>query len=510
VSGIHGGGYRLLATEAEREGGRFALTEAGVTDGEPVTWRARTTSEDRRTLTIEDEGERSLPFWRVGNDDVRIYEPIVKAPKACPGIDRGNLKSLGEAIHTGSTTTHPVPDSHLPAAYTYFGQFIAHDLSRIRVETDGTSISLVTPALDLGSLFPAGTRDPASVALGPTTTSACDDLPRGPDGKPVNSDSRNDAILSLAQLHVAIAKFHRRLSGDARFVDPGRGALAARRYYQRAVLHDYLKKMVMETIWQDVVDHGPQIVPKGAPFLVPLEFTQLFQAGHGMIRESYVPWNEGKGIRHDGTIGDLILRTSHGEIDSTRPRLDDRWTIDWPRMLTGPAPLKARRIDLAPHYELATLRSTLVENPYQGPTVNLAVQTLIRGLELGMPSAQDLISTCNAVLTAPWQALPVLGPQDLASGGQITAGLSRYLAGDGQVFCRCSPLWFYASREAGLSVDQCAMFGPLVSRIVMETVWCAIAADPQGVISWCERTEEDARVEDTFGPPTLAAIVRAG
>ena len=61
-------------------------------------------------------------------DELVFYDRLVKPPSKA--FDKGSLDEQLSAIRAGGLPGTGVTDSH-PAAYTYFGQFIAHDLTHM-------------------------------------------------------------------------------------------------------------------------------------------------------------------------------------------------------------------------------------------------------------------------------------------------------------------------------------------------------------------------------------------
>ena len=127
----------------------------------------------------------------------------------------------------------------IPAGFTYVGQFVDHDLTFdktvVMLDANVTPAQLVqarSPSLDLDSLYGGGPNDPASekfyeadkvhlkmgstVAAGPPAMQGFD-LPRGAGStveekrKAIIPDPRNDENLAVAQLHLAMIRFHNRV-----------------------------------------------------------------------------------------------------------------------------------------------------------------------------------------------------------------------------------------------------------------------------------------------------------
>src|SRR5262245_46890231 len=122
-----------------------------------------------------------------------------------------------------------IAGSHVPSGYVYFGQFLAHDITRLR-DADDRPVSqaaplaelaqLRSPALDLDSVYGSGYDDHAvPLNQGKFIIGAAvdldnqrvpeTDLPRDPlTLAPLVPDDRNDDNLLVAQLHVQFLKLH--------------------------------------------------------------------------------------------------------------------------------------------------------------------------------------------------------------------------------------------------------------------------------------------------------------
>jgi len=242
----------------------------------------------------------------------------------------------------------PKKDGTMPAGYTYFGQFVDHDITRdVTNDNDALDGPLPavmleieqarSPSLDLDSVYgsvPAGSNGGSSprsdggtgpfFVFGPTmpspgagksNQSLANDLPRGPktvetdaDGntkdvtKVLIPDDRNDENLIVAQMHLAWMKFHnavaRKLKNDDMSLSDTMAFEQAKdlviKHYQHIVLHDFLKLVCDPTVWDDVVKnakikHCYTTIAETAS--MPLEFAvAAYRFGHTMIRQAY-NWN---------------------------------------------------------------------------------------------------------------------------------------------------------------------------------------------------------------------------
>jgi hypothetical protein len=219
-------------------------------------------------------------------------------------------------------------NSTIPAGYTYFGQFVDHDItldieSNLDAEQDATTLSnMRSPSLDLDSVYGRGpAMDPflyqfpnagpptaiklllgANQNFGPGGPGSAGGS--GPMGIPTNSDllrvstqtavigdPRNDENLIVSQFHHAMLKFHNQVVDGlvvAGFV--GDIFLEAKRivshHYQWAVINDFLKRVCGAAAVSSAV--GSVAAPPGSPFAMPVEFAvAAYRFGHSMIRERY-------------------------------------------------------------------------------------------------------------------------------------------------------------------------------------------------------------------------------
>ena len=382
-------------------------------------------------------------------------------------------------------------ESHVPAGYTYFGQFVAHDLSFDLTEgvlaarmTPERLVQARSPALDLDSLYGDGPGGDGSsrfyAGRGPLMhtghTAAAGglgrleghDLPRE-QRTAVIADPRNDDNLAVAQIHAAFIRLHNRVVERE-----GLGFRDARElitlHFQWLVWHDYLPRICDADVLRDVLLHGRRMFDVGAdprtPPKMPLEFSvAAFRLGHSMVRGVY-PWNihlEDPILRLDdlfafaGRGGDLggndVLPSTH--VADFR-RLFDPRDAGLPK---GPSEvIPALRIDVAITTPLTRLRPGMLGAdgaPADVRESNLAFRNLMRARRVGLATGQDMISPAEAT---PLKAAQIAGTDHLGDA-LGTRGLKH------------TPLWIYVLREAELNGGRLAEVG---ARIVAETFHRAI------------------------------------
>ncbi|HET8960992.1 hypothetical protein, partial [Nocardioides sp.] len=165
-----------------------------------------------------------------------------------PGQDpfRPSDDSLTKLVQTQRDKGQTQLDNQgVPAGFTYLGQFIDHDLTRNPQPLpagpfDPTTLkNLRTAAFDLDSVYGQGpTGDQASKALYEADNkhfrvteeedqvNGVPDLVRNENGGALLIEPRNDENLIIAQIHLAVQKFHNRL------IDEGANFNTARRLTQ--------------------------------------------------------------------------------------------------------------------------------------------------------------------------------------------------------------------------------------------------------------------------------------
>ncbi|WP_308258279.1 peroxidase family protein [Saccharothrix obliqua] len=378
-------------------------------------------------------GEGVLEFD--GNGD-----PAARQPLAVEELRRFRFSRLGPegprvpedtriALATAMSADVPQPDSAepaVPAGYTYLGQFVDHDLTMDRTETQlGGDVNLDdlvqgrSPALDLDSVYGRGPLDPVDRAcyaedgvklkVGKTSATRFPDervnvelegfdLPRAGSGatgadrrRPLIPDARNDENLVVAQTHLAFIRFHNRVVEELALTGLTGQRLfrAARaqvvRHYQWMLRHDHLPRIVDPAVVDDVFTNGRRFFEApgrgyaGAsqPATMPLEFSvAAYRLGHSMIRDAY-EWNRVfRAAGPGGAATLLLLFTFSGTSGNFQPGtdLDDpnvrgvdtlptNWIADFRRLYDF---TEAGRPDLAPGAgggNVTKLIDTLLVNP---------------------------------------------------------------------------------------------------------------------------------------------------
>jgi Animal haem peroxidase len=432
---------------------------------------------------------------------------------------RDALVDLGIAMSSTSRV-----GSGIPAAYTYFGQFVDHDitfdtssatgsqltspdleplpLNRIRQETQ----NIRTAALELDSVYglPAP-RDGVKMEIGKVTALGAsskpglrppgkdddNDLPREPRGNDVVhdraaliGDPRNDENTIIAQLQVAFLRAHNKLVDE---IDPPnrfrRAKRRLRRHYQHIVLHDFLKRIVDPQVVDDIIENGNKVYnPDDDEFFMPLEYSvAVYRFGHSMVRAGYnfnLNFNfSGEPGTIRGTLDLLFTFTALSGQLGDFPTLPENWIIEWENIIdagTGEPPQEALRIDTELVEPLDHLR-ILTGDEEGDPTVEpnlparLAVRNLLRGYLLRLPTGQAVARALQ---------IPELTPEEITQNAANDAEVQALEKGG---FPERTPLWYYILAEAAVRADG-QRLGPVGSTIVAEVLVGLVRRSPDSIL----------------------------
>lgn len=413
-----------------------------------------------------------LPPWRPpGNTDHEELDYL-------RGLALTMVETAADEVLVGG---YDNPD--IPAGYTYFAQFVAHDLtsdpssSLQRLHDPRRVVSYRTPRVDLDSLYGRGPErqgylfeaDGARFRIGRNQMGE-HDLPRvrmarSDDQAPaLIGDACNDENVIISQVHLAMLKLHNL------FVDRGADFASAQRlvrwHYQWVVVHDLARRLC-----GDVVDDLlTESIPDGTkwrayqPFsdlFLPVEFAlAVLPAIHSMVRPAY-HLNDAltacRGGRPIPTVADRLADPAQDSLRGCR-ELPAGWSIDWERF-TGSGPVQlSRRLDT----RLAPPVGTVEPG---SETDSLAFDTMLRGLYNLLPSGEAVAVAMDLepmAFDAPHQTplwryvlaeaeYPSAGRQLGPVGARIAAEvLLGLVLRDSQSYLSLQPDW---QPDAGLSFD---------------------------------------------------------
>jgi Animal haem peroxidase len=400
------------------------------------------------------------------------------------------------------------PGVPVPTIYTFFGQFVDHDIT---LELGSMNIKLKdypdpidphmlarniinsrSPNLDLdnvygpdlsGQLAPRDAdnpdklridkveRDPTKRGL-PPSKDIYNDLPRDEQGKALIGDPRDAENVVLAQLHLAFLRAHNALVD--RGLKFGEARKLLRQHYQWIVLDDFLERVADSNIVKKVRCHGPTFFnPSSKSLFMPLEFSVAgFRFGHSKVRLSYPNSNR---FQVSGDLGTIFSNAGD--------RIPADWVIDWTAFLVSedrnhfPRPIDTSLVTPLLHLNPAQLGPG-------DPEGNLAVRNLLRGYILRLPTGQAV-----AKAMAPQGVRPLTREQILSVGVNIK---DQNLILNETSFLERTPLWFYILAEAAF-YNRGYHLGPVGSTIVAEVLI--------GIL----RNSSDSIMSDPHWRPTLGA-----
>jgi len=437
-------------------------------------------------------GSRGGRFGRLFGD-LPVRDPGDRAIEALLGkLDRA--KALSQ-----------VPNTLIPAGYTYLGQFIDHDITfdpTSKIERDNDPSALVnfrTPRFDLDSVYGSGPADQpflydwrdrpfrgVKLLVGTNDAQglAPEDLPRNDQGRATIPEARNDENLIVSQLHLLFIRFHNevvdRVAKRQKWLTSNECFDEAQRivrwHYQWIVVHDFLDHIVGEVMAQAVrpwvvIERGVTSVTgrrriyhwTDEPYM-PVEFSAAaFRFGHSMVRSAYtlrcgsdeVPILPAPGYEHGAHLGGF------------RP-LEESLTIDWRRFFGDDAKVDSLKIDHC-------LSPPLFSLPPDGAV--LAELNLQRGRALGLPAGNDVARAMGLPELSEDQLLPPRSdeyPQDFWPPQESPDERAALL--------RAPPLWFYLLREGPSTQPGWIRLGPIGGRIVAEVLVGLLEADPSSYL----------------------------
>jgi hypothetical protein len=422
--------------------------------------------------------------------------------------------------------------SKIPAGYTYFGQFVDHDItfdptsSLMRQNDPNGILNFRTPRLDLDCVYGRGPDEqpylydqddvnPSSkqvekLLIGRLRDCPLRDLPRNSQGRALLGDKRNDEHAIISQLHLAFLLAHNALvqrARDLEMTEPFEAARQSLRWlYQYVVWNDFIKRVTSENVHKNaltLVDKAGSNVWelgfkhvynwKSHPFM-PIEFSvAAYRFGHSMVRDSYRTNEPHRGLALD-RAAPIFGSGNTGYADDLRGRrpMTELNVIQWNWFLQMSSPegfpQMARKIDTKLSKSLALLPGETV------PRNLLAYRNLKRGWTFGLPAGT-------------------------AVAGHF--GISAVPAVDEfEPHADPDALWFYILREANstLSESRGSKLGPLGSLIVCATFAGLLKGDPLSYINvaphWTPERDHLLKEiplsneEQRGGPWTLASIIR--
>ncbi|MEN3357111.1 MAG: hypothetical protein V7637_1093 [Mycobacteriales bacterium] len=372
----------------------------------------------------------------------------------------------------------------IPAAFTFVGQFVDHDLTMNAVNLfepqDGVVVDHASPLIDLDSVYgPRSvlTSPPDRIFDGPRFRlerpfPGVVDLPRSAPEAATNirhaviADARNDENQLILQIHLTLMRLHNKL------IDAGHSFEEARRRtilnWQSVLLHDYLPRVIRPEVLRQVLAalatepfgglrHKPlkDLATGRYRLSMPHEFAIGFRFGHSQLRRAY-KLNSGGPVRlFDNSTGQVAGPAGFADLRGGQV-LRPEHKIDWATFLSGPDPTKSNAIDDKVTSAVFDLPESAVPDDikYIG---NLPHRNLIRSRQVGLAAGEDLARLYDVTPLTPQQVEP-----DAAK---------RHLYSEGGSFR--TPLWYYLLKEAQQAAPpgrRPSTLGPAGSHLVAEVV----------------------------------------
>lgn len=446
---------------------------------------------------------RILPAWEPKGD---TDEEKLKA-----------IADIADEMKGGAPTDN---NKTIPAGYTYFGQFVDHDLtfdprSSLQKKNDPESLEdFRSPAFDLDCLYGRGPDDqpymyaqdgdpefpikgmlrwdkanvfgeadllrlgpkftaPPPFDISPTDQSKLsdEDKKRTYLHRAVIGDKRNDENTFVSQLQLIFVKFHNavleKLKRDGKATDFSEAQRLVRWHYQWVVIHDWLKLLCGEKFIDDILNGGGY---PGKPALryykyekhpfMPVEFSvAAYRLGHSMVRGAY---KINGPVPRLPTFAKPADNNLFGDFRGFRP-LPPGWTIDWSFFFnfTKANPEPANMQFTSP-----------LDKSLAGPLIDMP-RAIADPDEVPVDSpARDALKSSLAYrnLLRSWR-LGLPSGQSVAKMIGVTKQTTRMdLTGD-------TPLWRYILDEAEVDGSK-EKLGRVGATIVAETFIGLLAADP--------------------------------
>ncbi len=479
-----------------------------------------------RNVSLPNQSFRYLTFDPATVTDDTLTAALLPADNPLAMI--ALLKELGRAMIEESDQR--ADNSTIPPIYTYWGQFIDHDitagtdrpgseaLSRWTADILDTAFypvapqtvigeegifNLRQPLLNLDSVYgggpddaetineqifvkdlPASAADPSDprLAIGQLSGSAAGvpdahlpnpqlrDLPRRDDKSPRIGDARNDENTIVAQLHTAFLRFH---NAVVDFLEAKTGSTPTFAVAAQTVRWHYQ--------WLIVNDYLRTVcLPAVVDDLLAAE-THFFTAGGELfmpLEFSVAAFRFGHSMVRatydfndtfsNAHFSQLFAFTGHGGLGGSA-QLPSIWAIDWKRFVdkrSAPPQRFARKID-------TNLALPLTDLPGASSDLekHLAQRNLLRSYLLSVPTAQYVAGQLG---------VPLLSPADLVPADK--PALQTVFAAEESLLTTKTPLWYYILREAEVQTDGNCL-GELGSRLVAGTLISLLKADPDSYLN---------------------------
>lgn len=320
----------------------------------------------------------------VGKDEPQFtsFTNLIDPPRVEP-YDTAKLGILAKAMAMNLDSLSDGPDAEenlfMPAGYTYFGQFIDHDLTLDTTSTLNPGdlknpakplndpSNARSPRFDLDCVYGTGPGDRPYMYAAADDLANCvfgsasllintNDLPRASNGRAIIGDKRNDENSIVNQIQQIFIRFHNKVVAELAAKDSNlrggglfqRARDEVRWAYQQIILDDFLPRIV------DAATLDQFLYPKKTYKLykedlrsnLPREFVAAaYRFGHSAVRTGYRL--QGREGSSNGTILPIFTNPP-AQVDDSLVGFDPlplRHVIDnWGRFFSNGIPAAGERL----------------------------------------------------------------------------------------------------------------------------------------------------------------------
>jgi hypothetical protein len=385
-------------------------------------------------------------------------------------FDDKNKMPAAQLLHTA-----------IHAGYTYFGQFIAHDLTFDDTPFRDAGIAEAhetknfrTPWLDLDSVYgdgPGSNRhgglyasDNMSFVLGETNSQGVPyDVPLH-NGRPMVADCRNCENAIIRQLHAIFLALHNLAVQDVAALPREERFRAAQQrvrwQYQWLVREKFLAAVCTKALFDSVRKDGPRIRYPNGQFSIPVEFAHAAgRFGHSLVRQTYqlVPGG-----------GPIPLFRLFSTAHESRPLPPDV-LVKWRHFFGSEESARLDRRMADPFGKLSDAEiHPFVNSPMPHDPHSLPIRTLRRGAAMKLATGQqvrDALDPQSRIL--PPDCDYDVDPWDLLESFQLADE---------------TPLWYYVLLEAELN-ESGTKLGAIGGRLVAEIIESSLRHDPSSFLN---------------------------
>jgi hypothetical protein len=324
-----------------------------------------------------------------GHGEVGKVEPqyvsftnLIGPPRVSP-YDPIKLGVLAAAMATRPDKLSDGPDAeenlYMPAGYTYFGQFIDHDLTldttstlnpgdlKDPTKTQNDPSNARSPRFDLDCVYGTGPGDrPYMYAVDDDATKGiyasasllieASDLSRASNHRAIIGDKRNDENSIVNQIQQLFIRFHNKVvtqlaAADASLRGGGlfqRAQEEVRWAYQQIIMDDYLPRIIdAETLHNFKESKSYKLFTPQLRTNLPREFVAAaYRFGHSAVRTGYRL--QGEPGKNNGTILPIFVNPPKPNVDDSLVGFDPlpaKHVIDnWGRFFSAGVPAAGERL----------------------------------------------------------------------------------------------------------------------------------------------------------------------